>query len=113
MAQNVMNKMIQIHIANDFSPTPGGRYITDGPYSGEEFRDKFLIPKLHESDQLLIILDGARGYPSSFLDEAFAGLVKEKGWSAGEFNEHIVIRGSGSYEIYVRDIVSYVKEAAS
>lgn len=66
--------MTDVKIADDFSKTPGGRYRTDGPFSGEEFREEFLKPALNDSQKVTVYLDGTRGYPSSFLDEAFAGL---------------------------------------
>lgn len=75
--------MIQINIAKDFSDTPGGRYKSEGPFSGELFRIKFLKPKFLEArashEKLIIVLDGCFGYPSSFIDESFGGLARELG----------------------------------
>lgn len=65
-----------IKVAEHFSRFPAGRFITDGPYSGELFRRKFLEPALRGSDDVIVDLDGARGYGSSFLEEAFGGLVR-------------------------------------
>lgn len=65
-----------VNVARDFSKYPAGRYLEDGPASGQAFRDKFLIPALKESRQLTIELDGTRGYGSSFLEEAFGGAVR-------------------------------------
>lgn len=65
-----------IDIAKDFTLFPGGRYISDGDYSGEEFRNKFLVPALKSNEIIDIYLDGTRGYGSSFLEEAFGGLVR-------------------------------------
>jgi len=72
-----------INIANDFTRYPGGRFYTDGPFSGEQFRNEFLIPILSGNDDCSIIFDGARGYGSSFLEEAFGGLVRA-GYKASE-----------------------------
>lgn len=73
--------MIEINIAKDFSPTPGGRYINEGPDSGELFRETLLIPKYTEAveknEKLRIILDGCFGFPSSFIDESFGGLARK------------------------------------
>ncbi len=71
--------MIEIIVSKEFSKIPGGRYKSDGGYSGEDFRDKCLLPKfksLKENESLLINLDGAYGYPTSFLEEAFGGLAR-------------------------------------
>jgi hypothetical protein len=68
---------VTINIANQFSRYPAGRYTVDGPYSGEAFREKFLVPQLRTPDTRVVIqLDGARGLASSFLEEAFGGLVR-------------------------------------
>lgn len=74
--------MKTIDILKDFSVTPGARYITDGPFSGEDFRNRFLGS--HFSDpsadyKLKIILDGTEGYATSFLEEAFGGLARKYG----------------------------------
>jgi len=74
--------MIKINIAKDFSETPGARYKTDGRFSGEEFREKFLEPLFadeHASEKILINLDGTAGYSTSFLEEAFGGLARKFG----------------------------------
>ena len=73
--------MIQINIAQDFSDTPGGRYISEGENSGEKFRDEILIPKYKLAEQhnekLEIIFDKCWGFGTSFLEEAFGGLVRK------------------------------------
>lgn len=72
--------MSTIHIAKDFSPTPGGRFEKDGPASGEEFRKSLLEPLFVDPQNLeyvTVILDGASGYATSFLEEAFGGLVRK------------------------------------
>lgn len=66
-----------VNVARDFSKYPAGRYLEDGPASGQLFRERFLIPSLRESKNLTIELDGTRGYGSSFLEEAFGGAVRE------------------------------------
>lgn len=68
--------MTLIRIAEDFSRLPGGRYPQDGDGNGTTFREKFLVPVLKSHGTARIILDGTRGYPSSFLEEAFGGLVR-------------------------------------
>ncbi len=65
-----------INIANDFSRYPYGRYRKYSKTSGEVFREDFLIPALKTHEQVQIELDGTEGYGSSFLDEAFAGLIR-------------------------------------
>lgn len=72
---------MKINICKDFSETLGARYISEGPFSGEEFRDTILIPKYEEAiakdEKLIIELDGGYGYPTSFLEEAFGGLARQ------------------------------------
>lgn len=70
---------IEIDVARDFSRKPFGRDENDGKFSGKRFRDEYLIPTLieHPNEKLVIALDGVeRGYGSSFLEEAFAGLLR-------------------------------------
>lgn len=65
-----------IKIAQEFSRFPAGRFVQDGPFSGELFRRKFLEPAMKVAEKIIIEMDGARGYGSSFLEEAFGGLVR-------------------------------------
>lgn len=70
-----------INVATDFSETPGGRYIKEGQYSGELFRRDILLPRYKQAvidnEKLIINLDDCYGYATSFLEEAFGGLVRE------------------------------------
>jgi hypothetical protein len=68
--------MIRIAIAKDFTDTPGGRYRTDGPFSGQEFREDLLVPAMDTADHVVVDLEGVMGLPPSFLEEAFGGLVR-------------------------------------
>ncbi len=70
-----------IDVGKDFSQFPAGRYVSDGNFSGEKFRDKFLLPALEEFKKIRILLDGTKGYGSSFLEEAFGGLVRKHGYA--------------------------------
>jgi hypothetical protein len=63
----------------DFTKFPGPRFKKLGPGSGEEFRDDYLIPAIKEhGSNIDLNLDGAAGYGSSFLEEAFGGAVRLK-----------------------------------
>lgn len=66
-----------VKIANEFSRHPAGRFITDGPYSGQLFRELILERIMQSGERTIIDLDGARGYGSSFLEEAFGGLARK------------------------------------
>src|SRR5882762_2669882 len=74
---------IEINIAKEFTDTPGPRYRHEGDGSGEQFREELLRERFvsaNDSKSMLHInLDGAVGYPSSFLEEAFGGLAREFG----------------------------------
>lgn len=75
--------MIKISIANDYTKTPGSRYIVEGSFSGEDFREKILYPEycraIKENENIEVDLDGCYGYATSFLEEAFGGLVRKTG----------------------------------
>lgn len=72
--------MIKIKICEDFSDIPGGRYISEGNYSGELFRESLLVQKYKEAKEqetkLEIDFDGCYGFGTSFLEEAFGGMVR-------------------------------------
>lgn len=99
-----------ITIASDFSTTPGGRYYTDGDFTGQEFRERYLIPELDKNETIRIVLDGAEGYPSSFLEEAFGGLARTLKWTLSDFNKHIEIIAGKDFQIYKDDILAFVED---
>lgn len=101
--------MRTINVA-DFFPYPGGRYRRHGKGSGQEFREDHLIPILKTRDHARIVLDGASGYPPSFLEEAFGGLIRE-GFSAEEIRKCFEISAGPAFEAYVRMIWEYVEKA--
>jgi hypothetical protein len=101
---------IIIKVARDFTKTPGGRFKSEGPYSGEEFRDTILKNKYLEATQkgekLFVDLDGCRAYPPSFLDEAFGGLarnIKDK-----SIIENIIIKSDDEIKLK-KDIEKYMR----
>lgn len=74
--------MKRIRVA-EYTRSPGGRFRSDGPYSGEWFREEILRPALataiRQNEQLEVELDGTSGYGSSFLEESFGGLIRKRG----------------------------------
>lgn len=102
--------MEEINIAIDYSDSPGGRFRSKGPKSGEEFREEFL-EKYFNSDhkeKIVINLDGTFGYAPSFLEETFGGLVRKFGYE----------RVSNKFEFiseenpqYTKKIEKYMMEA--
>ena len=73
--------MRKIVIATDFSETPGGRTPKEGEFSGAEFRNSILEPAykacIENNENLTIDFDHCYGIGTSFLEEAFGGLVRE------------------------------------
>jgi hypothetical protein len=69
-----------INFVKEFTDCPGGRKRIHGEFSGEEFRENFLKPRLRDFDKVVVDLNGAYGFPSSFIDEAFGLLVEEVGY---------------------------------
>lgn len=68
---------MKINLGREFARYPAGRYLADGPFSGQKFREDFLIPALAGGDpEIEVTLSEARGLKSSFLEEAFGGLVR-------------------------------------
>ncbi len=67
---------MKIDVGKDFTRYPAGRLEEDGPYSGEGFRNRFLLPALSRGEEVIVFLDSTAGYGSSFLEEAFGGLVR-------------------------------------
>ncbi|HKI62303.1 MAG TPA: STAS-like domain-containing protein [Mariprofundaceae bacterium] len=101
-------------VTRDFSITPGSRYISEGDFSGEEFRQGTLEPKvrttIENGTELLIDLDGTAGYGTSFLEEAFGGLIRANGYSYDDLIAHLKFK-SDEEPYLIEDILEYIKDA--
>ncbi len=100
----------------DFAHSPGGRYIADGPYSGELFRERVLVPKLAEAknkgEHLTVELDGTSGYAASFLEEAFGGLVRTGHFRKDELEKLLsVVARTPLYEPYEALADRFIQQA--
>ena len=105
--------MNTIRVASDFSPTPGGRFRSMGPKSGEEFRD-LIATYLFQNKPVTVVLDGVEGYGSSFLEEAFGGLARMRRWSRTELQRLLRIEATTpSFKTYEREAKQYIEEEFS
>jgi len=97
-----------IDIGRDFTRYPAGRFNDDGPYSGQAFRERFLVPALAANERTIVSLDGTAGYGSSFLEEAFGGLVR-LGHSADAILKTFELQTND--ESLKTEIVEYIRNA--
>lgn len=73
------SKDVVIKVA-DWSVTPGWRWITEvDNYSGQKYRSEVVYDKyklaVSNGVKLIVDLEGVAGFTSSFLSEAFGGLI--------------------------------------
>ena len=73
--------MTRIDIGKEFSDVPAGRFPEDGEFNGEKFRKTVLVPALNKGGNVEVILDNTEGFGSSFLEEAFGGLIRKEGFA--------------------------------
>jgi len=105
---------IKIKISKDFSRTPGPRYIHEGNFSGEDFREKILYPKLlsalSNKQSLEVNLDGTAGYGTSFLEESFGGLIRVHHLDYNNISNTLILV-SEEEDYLIDDVKVYLKEA--
>lgn len=108
-----MMSSITINIASDFTPYPAGRFRSDGEYSGERFREEVLRPAFEnvDYDTITVDLDGAAGFGSSFLDEAFGGLVRSCGFAVSDVLRRLVVKSNRPN--YLARIKNSIEQAAA
>ena len=100
----------------DHAPAPGGRFVKDGPFSGEWFRENILTPALLDAiahqEPLTVELDGVAGYGSSFLEEAFGGLVRRGIVARADLQRYLsVVAKSKAYEPFQGLVGRYMRDA--
>jgi len=103
-----------ITIGTDYTSVPGGRFESYGEFSGENFRDSVLVPALRDFEDVRVFLDGTKSYMSSFLEEAFGGLIRVRGYSYEELKKRLkVCAHTQRYAIYVRMVEQDLADAAA
>lgn len=109
-------EVIKIKIARDFTPKPGPRYIkeSDIDNSGESFRDRILFPifkkAIAENKKIEVDLDGTAGYGTSFLEEAFGGLIRVNKLTHEDILSRLLLV-SNEEDFLIDDIIQYLKDA--
>lgn len=101
--------MQMISVARDFTRFPAGRYKRNGKTSGEAFRERFLEEPLRRGEIVTVELDGTVGYGSSFLEEAFGGLVRASKLSSETVLGHLVLESADPD--LVQEIQQYIADA--
>lgn len=100
-----------IDIAKDFSDIPGGRFPRDGEFNGETFRDKWLAPAL-KNGEVIVILDHTEGFGSSFLEEAFGGLVRHYSFSEEFLRNNLkLVANTSPAQRYKRLAETFISDA--
>ncbi len=108
-----MSKPLVIDVGKDFSRFPGGRFSQQGPYSGQAFREQIVGPVLAHGGNVVFDLDSVVGLASSFVEEAFGGLIREvvaQGQDARALIAHISFI-STKVPSYAEEIRGYMLEA--
>lgn len=100
---------VRVNVATQFTKLPGLRYIRLGRFSGEEFRQKFLVEPLRNGRSVVVELDGVRGYGSSFLEEAFGGVVRELNLDTDDALRRLKVETS--VESWRLDVDEYIRTA--
>lgn len=104
------------NISKEYTRFPGPRFKDDGPNSGEDFRERILVPRLtsvqKQGDRFIVILDGARGYTASFLEEAFGGLVRKGFFTKDQLRDLLEIQANETRVSYWRERVREYIDAA-
>jgi hypothetical protein len=101
-----------ISIAKDFSDVPWGRYPSDGDVCGQIFREKFLVEPIKRGEKIMVSLDGVEGLGSSFLDEAFAGLVRTRAATEDQLRAQMeIVTSQREFQMYIDLVWRYVRQA--
>ncbi|WFF38005.1 STAS-like domain-containing protein [Moraxella nasibovis] len=98
-----------IQVAKDFALLPAGRYKKDGSHTGEHFREKLKDLLSQSNESIEVNFDGVLGAGSSFLEEAFAGLIRDGILGKQDFKNKICIIANENPEI-AEKVHRYIEE---
>lgn len=113
-------KDVMLRVA-DFSAYPIGRDDDDSDFNGQKFRKEWLLPKLisaiEQGGKLKVSFEGVRSFGSSFLEEAFGGLVSKEGLSKRVVQDTVVVLvedgDSNRYDGVVAEMIKRAKPAGN
>jgi hypothetical protein len=101
---------IYLHVSN-WTLTTGFRYPSEGPYSGQEFRETYLVPALikakSDGTQVVVNLDGGYGHGPSFVEEAFGGLVRHHSYRPDDIDHLVEVVSEDDWMLpdYIQDAI--------
>lgn len=100
-------------LVSDFSTYPSGRNDRDGPDNGERFRKTVLLPAikaaLKSGSRVVVSLANVMSFGSSFLEEAFAGLVRHESVGKADLKRVLHLEpGAAVNERYKDAILRYI-----
>jgi hypothetical protein len=99
-----------INVAKDFHDELIGRFQTDSDFNGAKFRDEYLVPALKHFDKVQVNFTGVEGYGSSFLDEAFGGLIHTSKLTKEYVLERLQLVADEDASL-VEEIMEYIERA--
>ena len=106
--------MSRIVVRHAFSRFPGPRFTSQGKFSGELFREQFLLPKVRHAvdsgEMLTVDLTGLIACGTSFLEEAFGGLIRENKYQLAQLQPVLEIKCDDRRR-YVDEISRYMQAA--
>ena len=109
---NRSDLMTQIQLAKQFTRYPGGRYRKHGDGSGQEFREDYLLPAFKSDEAVIVSMDDTAGYPASFLEEAFGGLIRA-GITFDEIKRKLTLLAEkDEFKAYPEIAWRYIEDAA-
>ncbi|MFR4518360.1 MAG: STAS-like domain-containing protein [Fusobacterium sp.] len=105
---------MKYNLATEYTDIPGGRYRKNGKFSGEEFRDDILHNLIENcirnKEKLIINLDDVYGFPPSFLEETFGGLIREYNYTESQLKEVLDFIANDEPSL-IDKIFNYIQEA--
>lgn len=75
----------------EYTKYPFYRYRSHGQHSAEEFRNDWLAPALEKNYEVVLDLNDVTGFPASWTEEVFGGLIRSHGYTVNELRKRLNI----------------------